>query len=77
MNRHCILFSDNQLKARRASGAYRVANLLERLGWTVDVIDWTKSWPEHALYEYLDNIVNDNTVMFGFSYTFMNPEWTE
>jgi hypothetical protein len=77
MNRHCILFNDNQLNARRASGAYRVANLLERLGWTVDVIDWTKSWPEDKLYEYLDNIVNDNTVMFGFSYTWMKPEWTQ
>lgn len=77
MNRHCILFNDNQLSSRRASGAYRVANLLKRLGWTVDVIDWTKSWPEHKLYEYLDNIVNDNTVMFGFSYTWMKPEWTQ
>lgn len=77
MNRHCILFNDNQLNSRRASGAYRVANLLKRLGWTVDVIDWTKSWPEHKLYEYLDNIVNDNTVMFGFSYTWMKPEWTQ
>lgn len=77
MNRHCILFNDNQLKARRASGAYRVANLLERLGWTVDVIDWTKSWPVNKLYEYLDKKVSDNTVMFGFSYTWMQPQWTQ
>ena len=77
MNRHCILFNDNQLKARRASGAYRVANLLERLGWTVDIIDWTKSWPKHKLYEYLDKKVSDDTVMFGFSYTWMQPQWTQ
>ena len=77
MNRHCILFNDNQLTARRASGGYRVANLLEKLGWTVDVIDWIKSWPEEDLYEYLDKNVTDNTVMFGFSYTWMKPEWAK
>jgi len=71
MNRHCIVFNDNQEIKRRTSGAYRFANQLEDMGWRVTIIDWASSWDEDELTEYLDGIVTEETLLFGISYTWM------
>ncbi len=73
--RHCVVFNANQEVKRRTSGAYRFANQMESLGWTVTVIDWACDWPEDRLVHYLDLIVGTNTLMFAFSYTWMKPFW--
>ena len=73
--RHCIIFNSNQEIKRRTSGAYRFANQLESMGWQVTVVDWCADWPIEQLAEYLDAIVNDDTVLFAFSYTWMKYWW--
>jgi hypothetical protein len=77
MRKHCIVFNDNQEIKRRTSGAYRFANLLERRGWRVTVVDWVSSWTEEELTHYLDCIVGEDTQLFGISYTWLTPQWTQ
>lgn len=74
---HCVVFNDNQEIKRRTSGAYRFANLMERRGWRVTVVDWVSSWSEAELTHYLDCIVGEDTQLFGISYTWLTPEWTQ
>lgn len=71
--KHCIIFNDNQEIKRRTSGAYRFANLLESRGWVCTVVDWWSSWSERELEQYLDLIVDQDTVMFAISYTWSEP----
>jgi hypothetical protein len=77
MNRHCVIFNDNQEIKRRTSGAYRFANLIEDMDWTISIVDWVSSWPEEDLFDYLDNVVTDNTLLFAISYTWLIPEWCQ
>lgn len=72
---HTIIFNDNWEIKRRTSGAYKVANLMHRLGWRTTQIDWVSSWEEHELIEYLDSMVDANTRMFMVSFTWMRHEW--
>jgi hypothetical protein len=73
--KHIIIFNDNQEIKRRTSGAYRLANIMQDLGWKTTVVDWVSSWQTDQLLHYLDSIVTSNTVLFGISYTWMKPEW--
>ena len=75
--KHCIIFNSNQEIKRRTSGAYRFANQLESMGWRCTVVDWAADWPIDQLAEYLDAIVNDDTVLFAFSYTWMKHWWVQ
>ena len=72
---HCVVFNDNQEIKRRTSGAYRFANLLEQLGWTVTVVDWSSSWSEPELAQYLDAVVDPSTLLFAVSYTWMRADY--
>ena len=72
---HCILFNDNLEIKRRTMGAYKIANCLERIGWRATVVDWVSSWTEQELVEYLDSVVQDDTRMFGISYTWLTPAY--
>ena len=70
-----IIFNDSSLFKRRASGAYRLATLFRQRGYTVKVIDYTSIWTHNELFQVLDKITND-TIGFGFSYTWMSSEET-
>ena len=72
---HAVIFNDNLEIKRRTMGAYKIANCLERLGWRATVVDWVSSWQESELVEYLDAVVQDDTRMFGISYTWLKPEY--
>jgi hypothetical protein len=74
---HCVIFNANQEVKRRTSGAYRFANQMESMGWTVTVVDWACDWPEDKLLHYLDAIVGSKTLMFAFSYTWMKSFWVK
>ena len=71
-----IIFNDSSLFKRRASGAYRLATLFRQHDYTVQVIDFLSVWTNGDLFSVLDNIVNDDTIAFGFSYTWMQTETT-
>lgn len=72
---HIIFFNDNHDIKRRTSGAYKMANQMQQLGWNTTVVDWVSDWSEAQLNEYLDIIVTNNTKVFAISYTWMNSEW--
>lgn len=72
MNNHCIIFNDS-VDIRRSAGAYKIANVLNDLGWKTNIIDWISDWKEEDLFFYLDNIVNKNTKLFSISYTWLKP----
>lgn len=71
---HFIIFNDSSLFRRRASGAYRIATLIRKKGYTVKVIDYLSNWNDSDLFSVLDNLVSDDTIAFGFSYTWMSSE---
>ena len=72
---HAVIFNDNQEIKRRTMGAYKIANCLERMGWRATVIDWVSAWEEDELVEYLDAVVQEDTQLFGISYTWLTPEY--
>lgn len=67
-----IIFNDSSIFKRRASGAYRIATLFRKKGYTVKVIDFMTNWNHEDLFPVLDKLVTDDTIGFGFSYTWMN-----
>lgn len=72
---HAVIFNDNLEIKRRTMGAYKIANCLERQGWTATVVDWVSAWEQSELEQYLDNIVQSDTLLFGISYTWLTPEY--
>ena len=72
---HAVIFNDNLEIKRRTMGAYKIANCLERMDWRATVVDWVSSWQEAELVEYLDAVVQDDTRLFGISYTWLTPEY--
>jgi hypothetical protein len=77
MTKHVIFFNDNQEIKRRTSGAYRMANQMQGLGWATSVVDWTSAWTQLELEQYLDKIVSGQTQLFAISYTWMKAAWTQ
>lgn len=72
---HVVIFNDNHEIKRRTSGAYRFANLMEDLGWQVTLVDWVSDWTDEELFTYLDQIITQDTILFGISYTWLDPTW--
>jgi hypothetical protein len=77
MARHCIIFNDSIDIKRRTAGAYKVANLLQNLGWKTNIVDWISDWSDEDLFLYLDKIVNEKTLLFAISYTWLKPQWAK
>lgn len=77
MTSHCIIFNDSIDIKRRSAGAYKIANLLQNLGWKTNVVDWFTDWSDKDLFYYLDNIVNKNTRLFAISYTWLSHKNTK
>ena len=74
---HVIFFNDNQEIKRRTSGAYRMANKMQAMGWRTTVVDWVSAWSKHELEGYLDRVVSPYTRLFAVSYTWLKAEWTQ
>ena len=72
---HVIFFNDNQEIKRRTSGAYRMANKMQQLGWRTTVVDWVSAWSAEELEQYLDRVVSSETKLFAISYTWMKAPW--
>ena len=77
MTQHVIFFNDNQEIKRRTSGAYRMANKMQQLGWRTTVVDWVSAWSQQELEQYLDRVVGPDTQLFAISYTWMKSTWTQ
>ena len=72
---HTIIFNDNTELKRRTSGAYKIANLMQELGWKTTVVEWISAWKKYELDEYLDTVITENTKLFMISYTWMKHDW--
>lgn len=69
-----IIFNDTSVFHRRSSGPYRLATLLRQRGYSVQVIEYLHVWNNNELLQLLDKLVNNNTLAFGFSYTWMQND---
>lgn len=71
---HFVIFNDTSLFRRRASGAYRLATLLKRRGYSVEVVEYLSIWSADELELLLTSVVTQETIAFGFSYTWMTDD---
>lgn len=71
MTKNIVVFSDGGILLKRSAGAYRLATLLRQRGYAVSVIDFFDHWTDDELQQVIVNKVNDNTVAFAISFTWM------
>ena len=48
---------------------------MHKLGWRTTQLDWVSAWREDELVEYLDQMVDDDTLLFAVSFTWMRHSW--
>lgn len=81
MKNHAVIFTGEGRATSivRMSGAKKIANVCEGLGWDVDVVDYFYDWSDHNLEALCLKLINENTKWVGISYTFLSydPERVE
>lgn len=54
----------------RGTGAHRIATILRKEGWDVEVLDFMVSWTNEELIEFFQSRLTSDTKFVGYSYTF-------
>lgn len=72
--RYAVIFNDSgESIIRRTMGAYKIADMMRSVGWTVEVIDWISRWSNKEVKEFVDSL--PYTVdLFAISNLWMNDE---
>jgi hypothetical protein len=69
-----IIFNDSgESIIRRTMGAYKIADMMRAVGWTVEVIDWLSRWSDAEVKEFVDSLPY-KVDLFAFSNLWMNDE---
>lgn len=71
MTKKIIIFSDGGILLKRSAGAYRLATLLRQRDYDVIVIDFFEHWSVEEIHHVMDIHVDDSTIAFAFSFTWM------
>lgn len=61
----------------RATGTYRVAQLIRNFGIDVNVVDFLQHWSEEEIYNFLKNQANNNIKIVGLNTTFLNDSFSK
>lgn len=54
----------------RGTGAHRIATILRKESWDVEVLDFVLSWSNDQLFEFFKSRITSDTKIIGYSYTF-------
>ena len=69
--KNAIIFNDSgQDLTRRTMGAYKVADMMRKVGWTVEVIDWVEHWSDKEVQQFVDQLPYKVT-LFAFGNLWM------
>lgn len=71
MKPHALFFSSRMIPFHRSNGAHRIATVLRRNGWDVEVLDFAAHIDLEKLKEFTKLRTNKNTKFFAFS-SFIN-----
>lgn len=71
MKPHALVFTSRLIPFHRSSGAHRIATVLRRNGWDVEVLDFAAHIDFEKLKEFTKLRTNKNTKFFAFS-SFIN-----
>ena len=71
MRKKIIIFSDGGILLKRSSGAYRIATLLRQRKYHVIIVDFFEHWSDNELNEVIEKHIDDSTIAFAFSITWM------
>ena len=71
MSDHALFLAglNGQLNGR-GTGAHRIATILRKEGWDVEVLDFMIAWTNEQLEEYFKSRLKPSTKIIGYSYTF-------
>ena len=74
---HAIIFTGagHEVTFTRMSGAKKIANVCESMGWEVDVVDHICRWSIDQVEQYLKQTVTPKTKWIGISYTFLAKQY--
>ena len=54
--KYAVIFNDSGHDlTRRTMGAYKVADMMRKIGWTVEVIDWIEHWSDNEVQQFVDH----------------------
>lgn len=69
----------SMVSIRRSSGAHKIATFLRKHNYDIEVVDYIHRWSLDQLKEFATKKVDNETLFFGFSSTFMisTPELVE
>ena len=74
MQKTAIIFNDSgESIIRRTMGAYKIADMMRAVGWTVEVIDWLSYWSNDELKEFV-NSMPYSIDLFAVSNLWMNDD---
>lgn len=71
---HAILYTgktDNIIDQFRRNGTNKIATILRKMGWDVDVVDYITLWSDVQLLDFLSNTIRQDTKLVGVSHTFL------
>ena len=69
--KNAVIFNDSGHDlTRRTMGAYKVADMMRKLGWTVEVIDWIEHWSDNEVQQFVDQLPYKIT-LFAFGNLWM------
>lgn len=72
--RTAIIFNDSgESIVRRTMGAYKIADMMRNVGWTVEVVDWLSRWSNNEVKEFVDSL-SRKVDLFAISNLWMNDD---
>lgn len=69
-----VIFNDSGDQIiRRTMGAYKVADMMRAMDWTVEVVDWVSNWTNDEVKSFVDSLPF-KVDLFGFSNLWMHDD---